>query len=51
MMVMIIMMMMGCNTNKRHMYVTLTRVIKGDNCDEFWFEENERPLLSPVEAC
>ena len=32
-------------------FICVDRAGKGNNCDEFWFEENERPLLRPVEAC
>lgn len=32
-------------------FICVDRAGKGNNCDEFWFEENERPLLAPVEAC
>jgi len=32
-------------------FICVDRAGKGNNCDEFWFEENERPRLSSVEAC
>jgi len=32
-------------------FICVDRAGKGDNCEEFWFDEAEQPLLTPVEAC
>ena len=32
-------------------FICVDRAGKGDNCEEFWFDEDQQPLLTPVEAC
>lgn len=32
-------------------FICVDRAGKGNNCDEFWFDEAEQPLLDSVEAC
>lgn len=32
-------------------FICVDRAGKGNNCDEFWFEEAEQPLLTAVDAC
>ncbi len=32
-------------------FICVDRAGKGNNCDEYWFDEKEQPLLKPVTAC